>query len=286
MDERNRQGNPAAFQRVDNLRRRHPTFFPEVIDDEYLDAVCRGEGEEAMLELVNAWDKGGDITSIHNVSLKKDGRIYNNPLRPLITDLDALPFYNRSVYQRYSLYQGHQRDLLYYDVVITGRGCPYGCSFCFNKLYNDLYQGKGKICRRRTVSNVIEELKEMKRQDAHLRFITFDDDIFTLPPREWVLDFLDEYRKVIGIPFKMNTRANLLDDDLVMRLKDAGCHAIKIGLESGSEYIRNSIYFKGVSNEDIIEAASLTKKYRLQLQTFNTVGARAKLWRRRSRRSI
>jgi len=251
----------------------HPTFFPEVINDDYLDAICTGEGDEAMRELANAWDKGGDLTSIPNVSLKRDGRTHNNPLRPLITDLDALPFYNRSIYHRYSLYQSRQRDLLYYDVVITGRGCPYGCSFCFNKLYNHLYQGKGKICRRRSVSNVIEELKEMKRENKHLRFITFDDDIFTLPPRQWVVDLLDEYRKVIGIPFKMNTRANLLDEDLVRRLKDAGCHAIKIGVESGSEYIRNTIYFKGVSNQDIIQAAALTKQYRLQLQTFNTVGA-------------
>ena len=251
----------------------HPTFFPEVINDSCLDAICTGEGDDALPEFVAALAGGGDVSAVQNFSVKKNHRIIFNPVRPLREDINALPFYNRRIYRKYPLFCKGEKHLLYFNAVMTSRGCPYGCTFCFNKRYNELYAGKGKICRRRSPANVIDEIQEMRRHDRHLKFITFIDDIFTLPPGEWMTDFLEQYQETVGLPFRINTRANLLDEDLVSRLGKAGCHSIAIGVESGNESIRNKIYHKNISNQEIITAAALIKKHGIRLQTFNIVGA-------------
>jgi anaerobic magnesium-protoporphyrin IX monomethyl ester cyclase len=251
----------------------HPTFFPEMINDEQIDAICMGEGDEAFPEFVKALETGSDVTAIPNFVVRQNGKIYRNRLRPLIENLDILPFFDRTLYHKYPLYRDRLRHMVFHDVVITERGCPFGCSFCFNKIYNQMYRGMGKIFRRRSVSNVINELKAMKVSDKSPCMITFEDDVFTQPPREWLSDFLGQYRDLIGIPFKINTRASLIDDDIAKRLKEAGCHAIKIGVESGNEYIRNTVFNKGISDNDIKNAAFVSKRYGLKLQTFNIFGA-------------
>ena len=128
----------------------HPTFCPEVIQEPYLDAVCRGEGDEAFPEFLNALESGNSYETIQNFWVKKEGGVFKNDVRPLIRDLDILPFYDREIYTRYALYAGIGREILYHHVVNAGRGCPKSCSFCFNKSYNNLYEGKGPVIRRRS----------------------------------------------------------------------------------------------------------------------------------------
>lgn len=251
----------------------HPTFYPEMINDEHIDAICMGEGDEALPEFVKAIETGGDITAIPNFITKLNGKIFRNRLRPLIEDLDSLPYFDRSLYHKYPLYRGRLRELLFYNMVITGRGCPYGCTFCFNRLYNQLYHGMGTVYRRRSIQNVINEIMEMRQNDPLLTLISFDDDIFNLPPGEWIEGFLEEYRNSVGVPFKINSRADLLDDDLIRRLKESGCYTIKIGVESGNQHIRNVIYQKNISDSEIINAASAVKRNGMKLQTYNIFGA-------------
>src|SRR3989338_6396736 len=132
----------------------HPTFFPEVINDESVDIICVGEGEDAIIELVNKIEKGENITKIQNLWLKKDGKIYKNPIRHAIENLDSIPYADRDIYRKYSLFRDQN-----VDVFMSGRGCPYNCTFCFNKGYNELYKGKGKVLRRRSVPSIIDEIK-------------------------------------------------------------------------------------------------------------------------------
>ncbi len=248
----------------------HPTFYPEVIDEPYLDAVCRGEGDEAFPEFLNALASAGDTAHLPNFWVKKDGRVYDNVVRPLIDDLDHLPFYDRDIYTRYGLYAKKGRDILYHRVVMAGRGCPKACAFCFNQNYNRLYKGKGRVVRRRSVPHLIAELRVLK-QSGKVRFITLDDDSFTLAPRSWLVEFCSSYERAVGLPFKINSTADALDEDLVKRLKRAGCHAVKMGLESGNERVRNLILSKNLSEADIVAAAGLLKKHGIRFQTFNMV---------------
>lgn len=249
----------------------HPTFWPDVIHETYLNAICRGEGDEALPEFLKALETGHALETVQNFWIKKEGVIFQNDVRPLIRDLDSLPFYDRDIYSRYTLYAGKGRELLYHLVINAGRGCPKSCSFCFNARYNKLYEGKGPAVRRRSISHLIAELKDLKRS-GKVGFLTIDDDSFTLAPRNWLNNFCAAYEKEIHIPFKINSTPASLDEDLVKRLKNAGCFAVKMGIESGNETLRNRTLNKELCDEKIMDTARLLKKYEIRFQTFNMLG--------------
>jgi hypothetical protein len=102
--------------------------------------------------------------------------------------------------------------------------------------------------------------------------VTFDDDSFTLAPRPWLDEFCQAYGRAIGLPFKINSVAEALTETRVRMLKQAGCHAVKIGIESGNETLRTGLLNKKVSNQSLIRAVRLLKQHGIRFQTFNMVG--------------
>ena len=137
----------------------HPTFFPEIINDPSVDIVCMGEGEYAALELADKIDKGEDISGIKNLWIKKEGKIIRNELRPLIRDLDELPFPDRTLYDDCAILRSVPAMKF-----LTGRGCPYRCSFCFNHKFNEMYRGLGGVVRKRGADSLISEIKETSQK--------------------------------------------------------------------------------------------------------------------------
>lgn len=243
----------------------HCTFFPEFIYEEGVDAICRGEGEYPFLELVDTLEKKGDITKIKNLWVKINGKVYKNEVRDLIEDLDVLPFPDRELVNKYSQYKRmHKRTLM------TGRGCPYKCTYCFNHSYNKLYQKKGKIVRKRSIENVINELKFIYKA-YHPRRFQFWDDTFNIDYR-WTLDFCDAYSKEIHLPFSVTPRVNLVDEEIVKALKNAGCITIGTSIESGNEHIRNNLLKRGISEKQTIDACNLFNKYGIKILMGNMVG--------------
>lgn len=243
----------------------HCTFFPEFIYEEGVDAICRGEGEFPFLELVDSFEKEKDITKIKNLWLKINGKVYKNEVRDLIGDLDILPFPDRALLNRYKRY-----EKMHIRFVMSGRGCPYQCTYCFNHSYNRLYQNKGKIIRKRSIGSVIQELNFIKKEYRPRKF-QFMDDTFNLDYK-WVLDFCDVYKKEINLPFIVILRANLVKEEMVKALKNAGCYTVVTGVESGNEYIRNKILKRGISEKEIILASNLFNKYGLKTILQNMVG--------------
>ncbi|TKJ41600.1 hypothetical protein CEE37_03275 [candidate division LCP-89 bacterium B3_LCP] len=243
----------------------HPTFYPQIISEPQVDYVCVGEGEEAVVELANALDGGDDTTNIANIWTMIDGEVIQNSVRPLIMDLDSLPFPDRSYYERYPATARETSKNF-----ISGRGCAYKCNFCANHTLMKLYHGKGKWVRFRSKENVIEEIKQVKKRYP-IRFIGFSDDILIVN-RKWLYPFLDLYRQEIGLPFLSTVRANLVDEELVRALKEAGCISCVFGVESGVEKIRQDVLAKGVTDEHIYESARLFKKYKVHFGTYNMVG--------------
>jgi len=243
----------------------HCTFFPEFIHEKGVDAICKGEGELAFAEFLNKLEKNEDIKTIPNIDVKIEDKIYTNPLRHKIIDLDVLPFVDRELTSKYKSYkQAHVR------FVITGRGCPYNCTYCFNHSYNKLYEGKGKMLRQRSVDNVISELKIIKKDWAPRRF-QFVDDTFILD-KKWTLEFCERYKKDVKIPFICYARVNLINEDIIKALKNAGCIVLLFAIESGNEYIRNEVLKRNISEEQILNAAKLCNKYKIRLFTQNMVG--------------
>ncbi|UCD83324.1 MAG: B12-binding domain-containing radical SAM protein [Deltaproteobacteria bacterium] len=262
-----RQLKKEGFDRVPVLMGgSHPTFYPEIIYDEGIDIICRGEGEGAVLELVETLADRGDTAKIENLWVKRDGGVFSNELRPLIADLDDLPHPDRGYCDKYPLLGQYP-----YKSIVTGRGCPFSCSFCFNAELRRIYQEKGKYLRRRSVGKVIEEIAELKERYA-LRSVRFVDDVFTLD-KDWLREFIPVYRREIGLPFTCNVKPELMDEEVAGLLKESGCRLALFGIESGSERIRNEIMNKNLSDQQIISCASGLRKYGIEFATFNIIGS-------------
>lgn len=242
----------------------HATFYPEFIKEEGVDAICIGEGEYPLAELADALEVGKECINIQNLWVKRDDTIYRNEVRQLIEDLDSLPFVDRELLNKYKHYRKLHRRM-----ILTGRGCPYDCSYCFNHSYNIIYKGKGKVIRRRSVKNVIEELKNISKQYAPKRF-QFIDDTFILN-QQWCEDFSAQYKKEINIPFIANTRVNLVTDEIVKSLTEAGCIRMLYAIESGNDYIRNKVLRRNISEKQILDAVKIYKKYKLKTISENMI---------------
>lgn len=244
----------------------HPTFFPDVIKESCVDIVCIGEGEEAMVELTDNLDRGKDISSIRNMWIKKGDEIVKNSPRPLISDLDHLPFPDRSLYDQCSVLRS-----LKFIRVLTGRGCPFNCSFCFNHALKEIYNDSGgSYVRKRSPQNIIDEIKEsLKRQE--IKLVRFPDDTF-IGKRSWTKTFLVLYREQVGLPFTCLVHPVELTEGIVADLKISGCINMFFGVESGSDDIRNNILKKGVKTEKLFKVAKWCRKHKLKFGTYSMYG--------------
>ena len=245
----------------------HPTLVPEQVAGEgCFDAVCVGEGEAALLELVGRLEAGEGYADLAGWWLRRDGELIKNPLRPLLQDLDSLPFADRELfgYDEILRANGGWVDMM------SGRGCPYDCSYCCNPGLKERYRGLGKYVRYRSVGNVLDEIAALRRRYP-VRTINFQDDTFTLDHR-WTLDFCAAYRSACRLPFWINTRVERLNEEIIEALAAAGCRGVRIGVESGNEHLRQEILKKRMSNAEILAAGRLAEKHGLEVYTCNMLG--------------
>ena len=242
----------------------HASFFPQVIMEEGVDVVCRGEGDGALLDLLEAVDTKSDFGGIENLVLQEDGVPVPAPLRPLV-DLDNVAFPDREIYADYPII--HDTDMVMF---MASRGCPYNCSFCFNKNMVNMVKGLGSWVRFRSVDNMIEEI-DMVKSSMDIRHIDFHDDTFIVN-RKWLFEFLDVYKRKFSIPFICKVRADLIDIDIARALKSAGCSRVSFGLESGDENLRNLLLKKSVTDSQIRNAAAILHEVELPFFTYNMMG--------------
>ncbi|GFK94171.1 2-hydroxyethylphosphonate methyltransferase [Fundidesulfovibrio magnetotacticus] len=241
----------------------HPTFFPELVHEPGVDMICRGEGEEALLELVERMEAGRDWRDVANFWFKDEAGVIQNPCRPLTADLDELPFPDRRIYKHIPNVIGN------IEFVMASRGCPFDCSYCFNHQLRELY-GKN-LMRVRSVDNVIAELASIRYYNKNINFFFFIDDLFPVKT-EWLREFKQKYLELINVPFGVNCRANLVKDENVRLLKEAGCHSITMAIESGNDATRNDILCRAMSREAIVQAAATVKRHGIFLLTQNILG--------------
>jgi len=247
----------------------HATSCPdEVISVDEIDFLCRGEGDVAFLEFTNRLEKNQDVTNIKGIWAKSNGNIIKNPLGPVIEDLDSLPFADREVFPTDKIL----RIARGWVNILSGRGCPFVCSYCVNHCYADLYKNSKEkyTVRHRSVENVLEEISRIAK-NKNAKMINFNDDTFTLD-KEWVLKFCEEYPKRFKLPFACNVRVTNFDEDIAIALKKAGCEEVKIGVESGNERIRREILNRYTPDYMIFKAFSVAKKVGLRCWSYNMIG--------------
>ncbi|MEM5831942.1 MAG: radical SAM protein [Candidatus Aenigmatarchaeota archaeon] len=242
----------------------HPTIFPYIVKEKCIDMICRGEGEYAMLELMDKIERGEETNRIKNLWIKKDGKIFSNKLRPLISNLDEIPFPDRELY--YKKFKFLKKSTI--QRFLTGRGCPFSCSYCFNHQFKKLYRNKGKYVRRRSVENVLEEIKIVKEK-YRPKIVSFDDDTFILDFK-WFNHFVREYKREIDIPYVCNVRPDLINEKIVKLLKSSGCLGVRFGIETADEKLRY-VLKRYITNSQILSAVRLFKKYNLKFMSFNMI---------------
>ena len=246
----------------------HATYFSDVIQDESIDYVCIGEGERPVSTFCERWNSKGSIEEIDGFWIKKNGEIIKNRPSRLIDDIDTIPFPDRTLYDRYPFI-----NRLSNVPVITTRGCPFKCSFCYNDSFLKMFKGLGKTVRRRSVENVIEEIQELRIALPSMKTICFYDDLFCCDiPKGWLHEFCIRYKEQVGLPFATTAFASWLTEDIVPLMKEANCIGIKFGIESGSERVRTKILKKPVKNDEICHAARLLHKHKIRFVTYNMLG--------------
>ena len=230
----------------------------------HADIICVGDGELAMLELMNKLKNKKDISNIKNLWIKKNNKIIKNPLDNLNDDLDAVSFYDLSSEHKYSINEdeisSHDPKLTYskYDMMV-GRGCPYSCSYCSNSYLHRLYKGKGKFVRRRSVEHCMKELVEAKSK-LNIKEVFFYDEIFILD-EDWLNEFLREYKEKINLPFSLCLHPAIVTEKILAKLKFYGLERVGLGIQAGSQRVRYEIFNRHVSDEKLIEVAKIFHKY-------------------------
>jgi len=244
----------------------HCAFFPEVIENPCINFVGSGECDEAWPNLLRALETGRDTNNIKNIFTKEnwygrfrdadfDGR--REHLAGRTTCLDNLPFFDRElIYRRTYLADFPMRSFM------SSRGCPFGCTYCFEPKFNKLYAGKGPIFNRYSVGRLCAELKELKERWP-TQFIKFYDDVFFIRKTadSWLEEFAEVYPREVGLPFFCLTRCNLLTEEVLKLLVKAGLHSLTMSIEAGNDYVRNHVIKRRMTKEEIMHAFGLCKKY-------------------------
>lgn len=216
----------------------HVTFkADEALNEEAVDGVVRGEGEYTILDLVRVLLHGGSLRDVAGLSFTlPGGRHVHNADRPLIRDLDSLPFPARKTLPL-NLYRIPAS-------IITSRGCPYNCIFCAAKALS------GGIYRVRSPENVVAEVEEILRI-IRPDFLFIADDTFTVF-RDRTERIAEKLREM-GLRWVCESRVNTVNREVINILAESGCFSIQFGVESGSQKILDSIG-KGITVEQVRRA--------------------------------
>lgn len=205
----------------------HPTFMYNQILAEYpeVDVIVIGEGEYTMLELVKALDKNKnvDFKNIQGLAFRKGRKIVKTSPRPLITDLDALPFPARHLVPMH-----RYREIEDSTAIISSRGCTFQCIFCSSGPF-----WHHKI-RMRSAKNVVDEVEEVVIK-YKFPVINFADDVFTYIKKR-TIEICDEFKsRGLDVQWECSAHVNTLSKDLLIKMKKSGCRSIFLGIESGCQ---------------------------------------------------
>jgi len=236
----------------------HASSLPqEILKNDHIDIIVKGEGEETTLELLQTLDKKENLKNISGIIYKEKTEIKENPDRPLIKNLDDLPYpaYELLSMDKYYLPASRRLTTKKIASIITGRGCPYKCTFCS---HNAIFKAKVRL---RTPENVLTEIKHLVKNFGVGELIIWDD-CFTLDADRAIEIARFIKAENLNLTFSCSSRVDRASDKLFSNLYQAGCREILFGVESGSQEILNDLK-KGTSVPQIEKAIALCKKHQM-----------------------
>jgi radical SAM superfamily enzyme YgiQ (UPF0313 family) len=226
------------------------TPMPELfMQNNRADIGVIGEGERTVVEVVECLEKGRSLEDVNGIIFRRGDRLYKTKPREFIRNLDDLQFPYRKEFFIDIYTEARSSESLISAKkrinILTGRGCPYQCTFCFTETSS----------RRRSIDSVLDEIESLKEK-YNVGHFTIQDDLFFMS-RTRVREFCDKiYKRKIKITWKGAGRANLIDRELVRMVKEAGCTGIGFGIESGSPRILKRIKKKITPNQ-VVDAAKI-----------------------------
>jgi len=243
----------------------HATVYPERIlaESPVIDYVVRGEGEETILELVHVLDGGTrDFSTINGLTYRLRGEIISNPDRALISDLDALPFPARHLFdlKRYGLCTPEGQPMV---SILSSRGCPYNCNYCFKGIV-------GRTYRQRSPANIIAELRQVIEQYG-IRNFYFIDDLFTVDLQRLSAVTEQLIAERLDIRWQCLGRVDRVNAEILRKMYAAGCRRIHYGIESGNQEILQRIG-KGIRLEQVQQAVRWAQEAGINVKGYFMLG--------------
>lgn len=246
----------------------------QTIQNPDVDFICTGDGEYAMGNLVQflRGSKDGPVDGMWEKL--DDAEVFETDAHQ-IGDLAALPFPDYDIFAREdgfnnvntSIFGPKEKLVL---PVMTGRGCPYRCTYCCNTPLLEGWKNKKEFLRKYEPQAMVDELIRL-RDKYGVGYFEFWDELF-LSNLKFVNAFFELYKDQVGLPFSINSRVEVMNEKFCASAAAAGCHTIWFGIESGDEKYRSSMLGRKMSNQQVITAAENCKKAGINRLTFNIVG--------------
>ncbi len=240
----------------------HVTALPEetLQASNAVQAVARGEYDYTVRDVARTLEAGEDLGEVPGLTYRdEDGRIVSNLDRPLIRDLDELPFVSE-VYKRHLHVENYFYSITQYPevAIITGRGCPYHCTYC---VWPQTITGHGY--RKRSIENVAAEFEYIARELPQVKEIFIEDDTLTVDQRRSQALAQELIRSGNRLPFTANSRADISYETL-HSLHQAGLRLVCVGFESGDQRVLDNIK-KNITVEQFYQFREAARKAKVMV---------------------
>lgn len=273
----------------------HCTFAPQVLKDSALDAIGVGECDDVWPVFLGELEANRSIDDLPNIvtqnnyskvvipaNLRRENYISFRAINirertckdPVNHQgcLDYLPFLDWELYLARTDFD--KFNSLTKRTIMTRRGCPYPCTYCFNRVFNAIYEGMGQTIHNYSVDRVIEECKWVAAHWPTEFWKIYDDIAFFSSKKkegERLNEFVEKWKREINLPFFLLTRADLVarDPDILRKLAKAGCQSVTMSIEGGNEYVRNRVLERSMPDSDVVFSHHLA--WDLGIYTFSNI---------------
>ena len=235
----------------------HAAAIPKQTIEEFpqFDIVVLGEGELTLLEIHQKMNDSRAMETVLGIAVKNGSTVRINPPRPLIEDLNQIPFPERNLidmkyYKKSHVSRGFSRKVTNIAEIMCSRGCPYNCIFCASKVIHS------KIVRFRSAENIIAEMGTLIKEH-NIKHFSFLDDTFTI--KNEILKPVCRYMESQKVTFDCFTRVNDINEEKMAIMVAGGCKKISFGIETGSPRILKLLK-KGITLDQVDKAFHISRE--------------------------